>query len=103
MAKGDICKLENWSVCTRPDDPYQAPELWSTILCGNVYGHSKFPDGTFINTSIPVKSEGRIVHTNSGTQYELGTPEKEYLEWCAKNEIVLDEDNPVKVYENEIL
>lgn len=99
MAKGDICKLEEWSVCNRPADPYQAPELWSTILSGKVYGHSRFPDGTHIDTSLIVKAEGRIVHTYSGTQYELGIPEQKYVEWCAKNGIQIDKDNPIKFKE----
>lgn len=99
MAKGDICKLEEWSVCTRPKDPYQAPELWSTILSGKVYGHSKFPDGTIIDTSTLVKVEGRIAYTYSGTQYELGAPEEKYVEWCIKQNITIDEENPIKMKE----
>jgi len=97
VAKGDICKLEDWSVGVSAYDPYCAPELMSTVLFGKVYGHSKFPDGMRIQTSIPVKSFGRIVHTYSGTKYELGMPSEEYKQWCVKNGIVIDEDNPIKI------
>ena len=81
-------RLENWSVVVRPKDPYQAPELWATILAGNVYGHSKpdvFPDGSEINTSLVVSVKGREVKTYSGSVYTLGKVDENYVKWCEEN------------------
>jgi hypothetical protein len=43
-------RIESWSVViggTVPD----APEARTSHLCGHVYGHPRFPDGTAVRTS----------------------------------------------------
>ena len=43
--------MKNWSVTQDNFDPYTAPELIKYKLQGNVYGHPRFEDGTFVVTS----------------------------------------------------
>lgn len=48
-------KIENWSMGMRQIEgasPYTAPELLQVFcLFGEVYGHPKHKDGTFVSTS----------------------------------------------------
>jgi hypothetical protein len=63
--------MENWSTFTKPYSP------GNTYLTGEVYGHSRFPDGYRIYTSAIVKEEydkNRI--TTRNTIYELGEKTK---------------------------
>jgi len=72
--------LENWFVSYIQEDPYMAPELCPRCLKGDVFGNEKFEDGSFIRTSdIKGKRNDKIV-THSGSEYELGVPDKEYEE-----------------------
>jgi hypothetical protein len=58
-----------------PLSDFSAPELSKFYLQGDVYGNSKFPDGSFISTSriIDIKDMGdyKIGIARSGSEYEL--------------------------------
>lgn len=70
-------RLENWYVRKLElNHPYKETELLSTsILNGDVYGHERFEDGTFIHTS-SIKSINTITNKAQtlNTLYELGKP-----------------------------
>lgn len=63
-----------------PDpSPFKAPEQqYAIFLVGKVFGHSRFPDGTKISTSMIRKIENDIVFTESGSQYNLGDVDPNY-------------------------
>lgn len=67
--------LRNWSVFLHNRNEYQAPELGSPRLQGEVYGNIKFKNGTFINTSAIVSIEDigdyKVARTRSGSRYIL--------------------------------
>ncbi len=73
-------RLENW--CTRVSNPYQAPELQSLCLHGEVYNHPSYNEGEPIGTSNIVKVDGNRITTKSGSVYVLGEPAKEFVEYC---------------------
>lgn len=89
-------RLEHWSVHT-DDNPYTPPENRNTYICGYVYGNPKFKDGDRVTTSRIIKSEGRVVSTYGGSQYELGTVSVDYAKYLKDNNRTLDETNPIKV------
>lgn len=77
-----MIRIEKWAFATIPDqnNPYTPPELLPSSVCGNVYGHSRFPDGHFVFTSSPVgwnEQNGTMV-TASGSEYILGEIDPEY-------------------------
>lgn len=76
--------LECWSVTQKECDPYVPPEARNVYLQGSVFGHPKFPDGTFIRTSHIVDVDDRMVTTARGSVYTLGAVSQEYLEWCER-------------------
>lgn len=89
-------KLENWSL-TEDQDPFAAPEVRTKRLNGLVYGHHDFEDGHKITTSRIESVQGRVVETLSGSTYELGDPDPDYLKWCQENGHHLPlGDNPIK-------
>lgn len=67
-------RLKNWSVFAKGGN-FQAPELHSFHLQGNVYGHPKFNDGDPVNTSsitsIEDKGDYKEATTISGSVYLL--------------------------------
>ncbi len=64
-------KLTNWSIVSRTANPFQAPELGTQCLYGNVYNNPKFEDNQDVTTSrIIGKRNGKVV-TRSGSEYEL--------------------------------
>jgi hypothetical protein len=72
-------RIENWSiVCSDYIDPYKAPEMYSSRICGEVYGNGNFDDGTVVTTSKIISVRGDIVITHSGSEYELGEVDAEY-------------------------
>lgn len=90
--------IDDWAVRT-PSwwDGYMAPELVGKVLTGVVTGHSRKPDGTKIETSRIVAVVGRIVTTQSGSSYMLGTPSQAYVEYLAASGRVIDEANPIRM------
>lgn len=71
-------RLENWAITFTQQDPFKAPEQAATQLTGEVYGHPRFDDGTFVVTSKIVGTQDEIVKTYSGSEYELGVVHPEY-------------------------
>lgn len=84
-------RLENWSVCASSRHIYEAPELWQTVLRGEVYGSNKFEDKTIINTS-QLKEINTITKkaTTSNSVYELGEPSESFLSYLKDNEMTID-------------
>lgn len=70
-----MIRLKNWSMYTEGDNGFTAPELLSYHLQGNVYGHSRFDDGVYVNTSSIVdvvdKGDHKEAYTRSGSVYCL--------------------------------
>ena len=87
--------LKNWGVRGEPD-PYRAPEITPSVLCGDVYHHPDHKDGTYIITSKIVNSLDTIVETLN-SYYELKEPCVTYTLWCESKGITIDPDNPVIV------
>ena len=78
-------KLENWSVISCFDNPFQDPEILPRCLIGDIYGDPHFEDGTTVITStlqiLDVKA--RIAKTRN-TEYQLGEPSDDYRQYCKK-------------------
>ncbi len=81
--------IKNWSLICTEITPYTPPELITSKLQGNVYGHPKdrFEDGRLIVTSTVVNLDikNRKAETISGNHYELGEPDKKWLQWLRDN------------------
>lgn len=87
--------LRNWSAKHCDGQAFEAPEIRDHFhLVGNVDGRE---DDDPVFTSLVVKAEGRLVTTRSGSVYELGKPDHEYLAWLAEHGKTIDLDQPVKV------
>jgi hypothetical protein len=76
-----MMQIENWSITGNPD-VYDAPECRRVRLKGNVFGHPLHSEGKFVCTSDIRQVRGSEVTTNSGSVYILGTPCKEYVDFC---------------------
>lgn len=85
MMENTMIRLDNWSVCFAPRDRYTPPEMSQKSLQGNAFGHPKHDDGKHIATSLPVKVDGRIVTTCSGSVYKLGRIDPKYRQWLKEN------------------
>lgn len=74
-----MIRIENWCIVSGKQSPYQAPELATSHLCGRVFNHHLFADGSIVTTSsiIGIDSDDRII-TKSGHSYELGAIETQY-------------------------
>jgi hypothetical protein len=92
-----MIKLENWSLGNAPDDMYYAPEVRKVRLSGDVYNHPRFEDGKKVTTSSVKEVNGKVITTSSGSVYELGEPEKEYLDYLKSINYTFDPENPIKV------
>ena len=93
-----MTELHNWSI-QRDSSPYKAPELVRCHLKGTVYGYPdsvRFPDGSQIHTSSIEESNGRIIKCYSREYLLVGPPATSYIEWCQKNNIELDPNDPFK-------
>jgi hypothetical protein len=87
--------IDCWSLNTRFDNPYIAPECYYPSVCGKVYSHvytdgrTGKEDGTVITTSAVNKTEktpkGMVVTTLSGSRYLLGDPDPAYINYCEDN------------------
>jgi len=83
--------LTMWALRNDPQNPYRAPESSRLYLEGVC-------EGKPITTSHIVDVvEPRVCLTRSGSLYRLvGDPDPAYAEFCAKNGITLDLNDPVK-------
>jgi hypothetical protein len=87
-------RLEEWSVMSKNDGPYKAPEQGSTFLYGKVYDHPHHEDGKFVSTSSIIHADGKEVTTRN-TKYTLGKASPLYKEWYSETYGKdVDEDNP---------
>lgn len=79
-------RLENWSLVMTENNPYQAPELATVQLSGEVYGHDRFDDGVRVTTSrvVYLNIKDRFANTLN-TKYELGEVSEDYLKWLDNN------------------
>ncbi|HEC67039.1 MAG TPA: hypothetical protein ENI23_17320 [bacterium] len=75
--------LENWSVVSRTENPYQAPEQGIVSLSGIITGHSTLSDGSPATTSriIRLDVDGKTASTKSGSEYTLGEIDPLFLEY----------------------
>lgn len=84
-----MARLENWYV-TDGSERYDTPALPAACLSGLVYGHPNRSDGRRVYTS-PVTNAGRgRAITRSGTVYELGTPDPQWIRWLAEKGVAYD-------------
>lgn len=74
--------LEQWSVCSalKGCDTYIPPEAQRIAVQARKSDRPGFEDG--ITTSRIVGIAGRVITTRSGTQYRLGEPDPDYVQWC---------------------
>lgn len=67
--------MKNWSIAFNSRNPFQDPQTMESFLQGDVYGNSRFKDGTFVGTSricsIIDCHDHKEVHTRSGSVYEI--------------------------------
>lgn len=95
-------KLEDWAIYSgHLMDPYRPPEAAGIRLEGIVTGHPRHDDGKRVITSRVLSASGRLVKTNSGSEYELGTVSPGYSKWCAVKGIIIDPKNPVRIVFND--
>lgn len=82
-----MVRLENWSMIF-DQNPYLPPEVVRGRLVGFAYGHPRFEDGEQIVTSPIVEINVRKgkATTHSGSEYTLGRPHPEWVEWLKENE-----------------
>lgn len=98
-----MARLENWCLVKSEHDleeglknsltamshlPYMASEIFQLFqLKGTVFDHPKKRDGQTVRTSVCVHLDcnKRVAATKSGTLYELGTPDPDWIEWLKKN------------------
>ena len=76
-------RIENWAVVVR-GGPYTPPELCSTVLAGNVYGHPdpRFEDGDFVKTSRILSMDGEAGWAQTKSRlYELGAPDPKFIDY----------------------
>jgi len=83
-------RIEQWGFSLKVK-PYEAPELGKTVIIGYVYGNPKFPDGTFITTSVvnelDLKNK-KAVTANS--VYELGEMSPLFNDYMKRNNFTLE-------------
>jgi hypothetical protein len=79
--------ITEYSIRVRPlDNPYAAPETYPGYLAGKVYGHPKFPDGSFVCTSdIELKIDEETIKTVSGNIYKLGKKDADFQMYLDMN------------------
>ena len=92
-----IVKIQNWKVVNIA--PYKPPEQWVMGLCGEVYGHPNFADGSPVQTSRICGTFGTLVYTKN-TMYILDGVDPEYRRWVDEQGLKWDDAEPVKVIES---
>ena len=99
-------KLENWAVCFLPQDTWGAAFADVKVpgrLHGTVSGHDRIEDGELVTTTPMIKAEGRLITTDSGTVYELGTVKEDYAEFTrtmpGKEDWDFDGDTPIVIHQ----
>jgi len=80
-----IPRIENWSLKESGGGPYDPPETRRFKVSGQVFGNPKFDEGKRITTSYIEAVSGIEVSTHSGSVYQLGSPDPDYMLWCREN------------------
>ena len=78
-------RLNNWRVCSGYENRYRPPELSSIFLGGDVVDHPRLGTMKDITTSPIEDVNGNLVTTHSGTVYELGEPDPNFVEFCKQD------------------
>lgn len=89
MNKGMSRKIDCWFT-TR--DPFDAPEIGPRIV-GTRAGD---PPGRQVVTSTVEEIDGRYVKTMSGSVYELGEPDPDFVKFLRENGYPFDPENPIR-------
>ncbi len=95
-----VYRLEDWSLGYYPSarqNPYLADEQRARVLQGDVYGSPAYADGHPVRTSAVVSARGNLVVTQSGSIYQLGTPDPKYVAWVTEEFGAWDAENPVRI------
>lgn len=91
--------INNWGVVNSDTSAYVAPECRGPgiSLQGAVDRHPRVDTNRDkdIVTSPIEKVVGRLVFTQSGSCYKLGTLRQEWLDYMEKNMHVITKDNPI--------
>ena len=81
-----FAKMRNWSIVGAQLTPYQAPEMQTKQLRGEVFGHERFADGERVTTSTILERRGHEVVTENTTYWlDMKDVCPDYLVWCVKN------------------
>ena len=95
--------LKNWRIVHPDTDGFMAPEQLIPQLKGQVYNSKKYGPGEMIRTSPIASVDGKVVTTESGTEYTLSEPNEAYVEHCkAQGWHVPTADEPIRVTNNEV-
>lgn len=87
-----MSKLENWCIITRTGNPFQAPETGTVCMVGEVFGDSRFPDGSRVTTGTLMKLDlENMVMETKRTIYELGEMAEAFETYLYEHEFDLEE------------
>lgn len=89
-------KMKKWAIVNAPLSPYQAPELQTKRLQGDVFEHERFTDGESVTTSTILsilhevetwgRGAGTLVVTENTTYWlDAGDMCSGYQAWCDEN------------------
>jgi len=97
-----MARLEQWSLVILGDvSGYEAPERLPRAARGRVYEREGFTDGKGVTTSRIVEMGEDYVITRSGTRYDLGEVDPDYVQFLEDNGTPFDPTNPLKLPRTE--
>ena len=79
--------VEQWALVDGGSDPFQAPELRPVLLTGTCYNHPHVPNGELTSSELQMLDERQGIARSLNTQFTLGTPSPEFLEWLKRGNI----------------
>lgn len=82
-----MTRLDNWSIVVRTENPFQAPELGSVCMQGEIYNDDRFEDGESVTTGciLYFDSVAKIAKTRR-TEYQLGDIDSTFEAYLEENE-----------------
>lgn len=84
--------IDHWYL-TAPN-PYQPLSAGNSAVVGICHGHPHHRDGNEIVTGNIISATGLTFSTHN-TDYQLGQPQPQYLEWLKTNGYQYRSDNPL--------